>query len=98
MPALPRICSKTKSHVEGQVVRAPFKHQGQTCTFARHNLRTKKYAESSQTSENPNQWNFLRSLNDKVEKEECSLRLMPNGPERESLKEIAEKIYGMLSN
>ena len=42
------------------------------------------------------QWNFLRSLNDKVEKEECSLRLTPNGPERESLKEIAEKIYGML--
>jgi hypothetical protein len=41
-------------------------------------------------------WNFLRSLNDKVEKEECSLRLSPNGPERESLKEIAEKIYGML--
>ena len=37
------------------------------------------------------QWNFLRSLNDKVEKEECSLRLTPNGPERESLKEIAEK-------
>jgi hypothetical protein len=45
------------------------------------------------------QWNFLRrSLSDKVEKEECSLRLMPNGPEQESLKEIAEKIYGMLSN
>ncbi len=44
------------------------------------------------------QWNFLRSLNDKVEKEECSLRLTPNGPERESLKEIAEKIYEMLSN
>ena len=44
------------------------------------------------------QWNFLRSLNDKVEKEECSLRITPNGPERESFKEIAEKIYGMLSN
>ena len=44
------------------------------------------------------QWNFLRSLNDKVEQEECSLRITPNGPERESLKEIAEKIYGMLSN
>ena len=40
MPALPRICSKSKFHVEGQVVRAPFKHQGQTCTFARHNLRS----------------------------------------------------------
>ena len=44
------------------------------------------------------QWNFLRSLNDKVEREECSLRITQNGPERESLKEIAEKIYGMLSN
>ncbi len=44
------------------------------------------------------QWNFLRSLNDKVEMEECSLRLTPNGPERESLKEIAEKIYAMLSD
>jgi hypothetical protein len=43
------------------------------------------------------QWNFLRSLNDKVEKEECSLRLTPEGPESESLKNIAEKIYGMLS-
>jgi hypothetical protein len=41
------------------------------------------------------QWKFLRSLNDKVEKEQCSLRLTPNGPERESLKEIAEKIYRM---
>jgi hypothetical protein len=40
MPALPRICSKSKCHAEGQVVLAPFKHQGQTCTFARHNLRS----------------------------------------------------------
>ena len=40
MPALPRICSKSKCHVDGQVVRAPFKHQGQICTFARHNLRS----------------------------------------------------------
>lgn len=40
MPALPRICSKTKCQVEGQVVRAPFNHQGQTCTFAGHNLRS----------------------------------------------------------
>ena len=44
------------------------------------------------------QWIFLRSLNDKVKLEECSLRLTPNGPERESLKEIAEKIYAMLFN
>jgi hypothetical protein len=44
------------------------------------------------------QWNFLRSLNDKIEKEECSLNLTPDGPERESVKKIAEKIYAMLSN
>jgi hypothetical protein len=44
------------------------------------------------------QWNFLRNLNDKVEMEECSLRLTPYGPERESLKEIAEKIYAMLAS
>ncbi|KAJ3194121.1 hypothetical protein HDU67_004850, partial [Dinochytrium kinnereticum] len=44
------------------------------------------------------QWSFLRSLDDKVEREECTLRFTPNGPERESLKEIAEKIYGMLSS
>ena len=43
-------------------------------------------------------WNFLRSLNEKIELEECSLRLAHDGPERESLKEIAEKIYAMLSN
>jgi hypothetical protein len=43
------------------------------------------------------QWNFLCSLNKTVQREECSLRTTPNGPERESLKEIAEKIYGMLS-
>jgi hypothetical protein len=44
------------------------------------------------------QWNFLRSRNEKVEREECSLCLTPNGPEPESLKKIAEKIYAMLSN
>jgi hypothetical protein len=43
------------------------------------------------------QWNFLRSLNDKVEKEECSLELTPEGPELDSIKKIAEKIYAMLS-
>ena len=43
------------------------------------------------------QWNFLRSLDDKVEMEECSLSITPNGPEKESLKKIAEKIYGMLA-
>jgi hypothetical protein len=44
------------------------------------------------------QWNFFCSRNDKVEMEECSLRLSPNGPERESLKEIAGKIYAMLAD
>jgi hypothetical protein len=44
------------------------------------------------------QWNFFRSLNDKVEREECSLDLTPEGPKRKSLNKIAEKIYGMLSN
>jgi hypothetical protein len=44
------------------------------------------------------QWNFFRSLNHKIEKEERSLCLTPNGPERESLRAIAEKIYAMLSN
>ena len=39
------------------------------------------------------QWDFLRSLDDKVQWEDCCLRLTPNGPERESLKEIAEKIF-----
>ena len=43
------------------------------------------------------QWNFMRSLDDKVEREECSLSITSNGPERESLKRIAEKIYGMFS-
>lgn len=38
------------------------------------------------------QWTFfLRNRNDVVEMEECSLRLTPNGPDRESLKEIVEK-------
>ena len=27
------MCVKTKAHLEGQVVPAPFKHQGQMCTF-----------------------------------------------------------------
>jgi len=48
--------------------------------------------------ENYMQWNFFRSLNDKVEIEECTLRLTPEGPERESLKKIAGKIYVMLSS
>lgn len=43
------------------------------------------------------QWNFLHHLNDKTEWQECSLRVTPEGPERESLKEIVEKSYCMLS-
>jgi hypothetical protein len=44
------------------------------------------------------QWNFFCSHNDRVEIDECSLRLWPDGPERESLKEIAGKIYSMLTD
>jgi hypothetical protein len=44
------------------------------------------------------QWNFVCSRNDKVEIDESSLRLSPNDPECESLKEIAEKIYSMLAD
>jgi len=44
------------------------------------------------------QWNFFRSLNDKVEFEECSLSVTPEGPDRNTLKIIVEKIYAMLSN
>jgi hypothetical protein len=43
-------------------------------------------------------WNFFCSCNDKVEIDECSLHPLSNGPERESLKEIAEKIYSMLAD
>jgi hypothetical protein len=43
------------------------------------------------------EWTFLRSLDDKVEMEECCLSLTPDGPEKESLRNIAEKIYAMLS-
>jgi hypothetical protein len=44
------------------------------------------------------EWVFLRSLNDRIEREDCQLILRPDGPQKESLKEIAEKIYAMLSN
>ena len=43
------------------------------------------------------QWVFLRSLNDKVEKEACNLSSSLKGPEFTSFKTIAEKIYAMLS-
>jgi hypothetical protein len=44
------------------------------------------------------QWNFFCSRNDKVEIDERSLRLSHNVPERESLKEVAEKIYSILAD
>ena len=44
------------------------------------------------------QWNFFCSRNDKVEMEECSLSITSEGPEKQSLKRIAEKIYSMLSD
>ena len=44
------------------------------------------------------QWNFFCSRNEKVEMEECSLSLTPNGPEKQSLKRVAEKIYSVLSD
>ena len=43
-------------------------------------------------------WNFYKSCNDKIEVEECVLIQTSAGPEQESLKNIAEKIYYMLSN
>jgi hypothetical protein len=44
------------------------------------------------------QWNFLRSLNDKVEIDEHNMDMSSCGPERHSIKKIAEKIYDMLSD
>ncbi len=44
------------------------------------------------------QWNFIPSLNDKVEIEERSLNLTLGVSEESSLKVIAEKIYSMLSD
>jgi hypothetical protein len=43
-------------------------------------------------------WYFLRSLNDKVEMNGISLMHSDKGTERESLKNVAEKIYAMLSD
>ena len=44
-------------------------------------------------------WIFLRSSNECIEKEECDIKLMPDGaPTPESLREITGKIYGMLSD
>jgi predicted type IV restriction endonuclease len=42
------------------------------------------------------QWIFLRRSDDKVEKDACVLLPIPDDPELHSLRNIAEKIYGML--
>jgi hypothetical protein len=39
------------------------------------------------------QWNFFCLSDDKVEMEECSICITPEGPEKQSLKHIAEKNY-----
>ena len=44
------------------------------------------------------QWTFFCSRNDKVEMDECSLSILPEGPDMLSLKRIAEKIYSMLAD
>ncbi|KAL7476557.1 hypothetical protein ACHAW6_002413 [Cyclotella cf. meneghiniana] len=43
-------------------------------------------------------WVFIRSRNDKVEMDECSIGITHHGPGRESLKTIAEKIYSILAD
>jgi hypothetical protein len=42
-------------------------------------------------------WIFLRSLGHRVERDECYIYMTPDGPDRNSLKIVSEKIYGMLS-
>ncbi|KAI8830650.1 hypothetical protein BJ741DRAFT_696557, partial [Chytriomyces cf. hyalinus JEL632] len=44
------------------------------------------------------QWNFLRSLDESIDMEECSLELKDGYPTRSSLLCIAGKIYSMLSD
>ncbi|KAJ8331068.1 hypothetical protein O5D80_001078 [Batrachochytrium dendrobatidis] len=45
------------------------------------------------------QWNFLRSLDEKIEMDECSIKLLPGGePSTDSLVDITGKIYAMLSD
>ena len=44
------------------------------------------------------QWNFLRSLDEKIELDECSLTLMDGAATKESLVLITGKIYAMLSD
>ena len=52
----------------------------------------------SYTSDNHVQWNFLRSLDETIELDERSVKLLDGGePSRDSLIEITGKIYAMLS-
>jgi hypothetical protein len=44
------------------------------------------------------QWNFLRSLDEKIELEECFMDMDTNGPVEASLLKITGKIYAMLSD
>ncbi|KAJ8324722.1 hypothetical protein O5D80_006961 [Batrachochytrium dendrobatidis] len=45
------------------------------------------------------QWSFLRSLDEKIEMDECSIKLLPGGePSTDSLVDITGKIYAMLSD
>ena len=44
------------------------------------------------------QWNFLRSLDEKIELEECAMDITGDGPVQTSLLKITSKIYAMLSD
>jgi hypothetical protein len=44
------------------------------------------------------QWNFLRSLDEKIELEECTIDIYVNGPVEDSLKKITAKVYSVLSD
>ncbi|KAJ3221898.1 hypothetical protein HDU81_010272 [Chytriomyces hyalinus] len=44
------------------------------------------------------QWNFLRSLDESIEMDECSMEVNDGYPNRSSLLNIAGKIYSMLSD
>ena len=44
------------------------------------------------------QWNFLRSLDEKIEMEECAMDITGDGPVQASLLKITSKIYAMLSD
>jgi len=43
-------------------------------------------------------WMFIRSLNSKIECDECTLYIQGRVPKKESLAEIAGKIYALLSS